>query len=114
MYNMFLHDNLRICLLALASRYPTNLIESNGAILSDHTFCPGCRTALDTLKWLQRADPALLEERATLIINAQKCEIFLPNYNEQRPAYWIHCRGRLPQHSEKRYAEKRYPECECV
>ena len=93
---MYLHDKLRVCLLALANRYPENLIESNSTILIDQAFCPGCQTALDTLAWLQRIDPGLLEERASLVIDAQKCEIYLPGRDEQKPAYWIHCRGKIP------------------
>jgi hypothetical protein len=93
---MYLHDKLRICLLALASRYPENLVESNTAILSGQAFCPGCRTVPDVLAWLQRAEPALLEEMASLVIDEQKCEIYLPDRHGQQPAYWIHCRGKMP------------------
>ena len=105
---MYLHDKLRVCLLALANRYHENLIESNSDILSAHAFCPGCRTALDTLAWLQRREPALLEEMAFLVIDAQKCEIYLPDRDGQRPAYWIHCRGKMPLTTEEQSLEQHH------
>jgi hypothetical protein len=98
---MYLHDKLRVCLMALANRYPDSLIESNSAILSPQAVCPGCRTVLDTLAWLRRTQPALLERAATLVIDTQKCEIYLADNDEQGPAYWIHCRGKLPLPTEE-------------
>ena len=103
---MYLHDKLRVCLLAIVSRYPENLIERNRTILSAQAFCPGCRTALDTLDWLQRTEPTLLEEMAHLVIDAQKCEIYLPDRDAQKPAYWIHCRGKLPLSAEEQNPER--------
>jgi hypothetical protein len=97
---MHLYDTLHVCLLALASRYPNNLIESNRVIVGDHAFCSGCRTAGEVVDWLQHTTPAMLEENAALLLNDQKCEIYLTDRDEQTPAYWIHCRGKMPAHTE--------------
>jgi hypothetical protein len=98
---MHLYDKLQVCLLALVSRYPDNLIEGNRMLLGPQAFCPGCRTTSDVLAWLQHTEPALLEEIAHLVINAQKCEIYLTGRSEQAPAFWIHCRGKLPLRTEE-------------
>jgi hypothetical protein len=104
---MYLHDNLHVCLLALANRYPNNLIESNRTVLGAQAFCPGCRTALEVIAWLQRTEPALLEKNAFLVvIDAQKCEIYLTGGDEQTPAYRIHCRGKMPLHTEESSLEQ--------
>lgn len=103
---MQLHDTLKVCLLALASRHPENLIKSNRIVLGAQAFCSGCRTALEVIEWLQHTVPALLEENASLVIDAQRCEIYLTDRNEQLPGYSIHYQGKMPLHTEERCPEQ--------
>lgn len=93
---MQLHDTLQVCLLALASRYPKHLLRSNRLLLGDQTFCPHCQTTVEVMAWLQQREPAFLEKRAHLVIDAQQCAIYVAGTAEKMPAYWVHCRGKMP------------------
>jgi len=97
---MHLHDNLQVCLLALASRYPESLIENNSDVIGAHASYPGCRTTQETIIWLQRTEPALLKEKASLVIDEQRHVIYLTDRNDQTPAYRIHYRGKMSAHTE--------------
>lgn len=99
---MQLHDTLQVCLLALAIQHPKHLLRSNRTVLGDHAFCSHCQTTSEVITWLQQRDPGLLEKNAHLVIDAQQCAIYLTESTEKLPAYWIHCRGKMPTHTEER------------
>lgn len=99
---MQLHDTLQVCLLALASWYPKHLLRSNRTILGDPAFCPDCQTTSEVMAWLQQREPGFLEKNAHLVIDAQQCAIYLIESSEKIPAYWIHCRGKMPTQTEER------------
>jgi hypothetical protein len=106
---MYLHDNLRNCLLALASRYPYHVIDINDAVLGQQTFVSWNRTTneiIECLGWtadeiidlFERYVPHLLQIRADLIIEQDRSVIHLPEFSAELPAFWLHCRGKLPPH----------------
>jgi hypothetical protein len=97
---MHLHDKLHICLLALESRYPENIVVLNREALGPYEFCEERWTALEVIELLEQTMPHLLEARAHLIIDGQRCEIDLPfESGEEQPVLWIFCRGRMPAHT---------------
>lgn len=98
---MELQDSLRVCLHAVENRYPDNLVEVNKAILGERVFQFRYRSTGDVMAWLKQTEPALLEELAHLVIDAQRCEIYLPNRSEQIPAFWLRHRGKIPDREEK-------------
>jgi hypothetical protein len=93
---MYLHDNLRVCLLALASRYPSHVIDINEAVLGQQKFAAKGWSADEIIEQFERSTPLLLEHRADLTIDECRCVIHLPAYSEELPAFWLHCRGKLP------------------
>ena len=106
---MYLHDNLRNCLLALASRYPYHVIDFNNAVLGQQIFAPWNWAANEIMEaWGWTADeiidmfdqymPHLLQMRADLTIDQDRCVIHLPEYSVELPAFWLHCRGKFPPH----------------
>ncbi|GHO42419.1 hypothetical protein KSX_05820 [Ktedonospora formicarum] len=70
--------------------------------LGDSAFCPDCQTTSEVITWLQQREPTILEKKAHLVVNAQKCAIYLTDPSETVPLYWIHCRGKLPVRTEER------------
>ncbi|GHO66267.1 hypothetical protein KSC_051590 [Ktedonobacter sp. SOSP1-52] len=98
---MDLQDSLRVCLHALQSRYPANLVEVNKAVLGERSFRLRYRSTEDVMAWLQQTEPALLEEQAHLVIEAQQCVIYLPSRSEQIPAFWLRHRGKMPDREEQ-------------
>ncbi|GHO80189.1 hypothetical protein KSD_79600 [Ktedonobacter sp. SOSP1-85] len=48
------------------------------------------------MAWLQQQEPAFLEKPAHLVVDAQQCTIYLTETTEKMPAYWVHCRGKMP------------------
>jgi hypothetical protein len=95
---MYLHDNLRICLLALASRYTHHSIDINEAVLGQQTFDSQGWAADEIIELFERHAPHILEKMAHLTIDQGICAIHLPEYSEELPAFWLHCRGKLPPH----------------
>jgi hypothetical protein len=93
---MYLHDSLQICLLALASRYPDHIIDINEAVLGRQMF--GCQgwTADEVIALFKDQAPHLLHKKARMMIDQCRCVIHLPEYSEEQPAFWLHCRGKLP------------------
>jgi hypothetical protein len=95
---MYLHDNLQICLLALASRYPDHIIDINEAVLGRQTFEAQGWTADEIIELFENQAPHLLHKKARMMIDQCRCAIHLPEYSEELPAFLLHCRGKLPPH----------------
>ena len=93
---MQLNDSLRICLLALASRYPDHIVDMNEDVLGTQSFGAEGWLVLDVIDLLEQTTPELLQVMARIVVNPQKCEIYLLDHSEQVPAVVIHCRGKIP------------------
>ncbi len=93
---MQLNELLQICLLAVAHRYPHHTIDFNEALCELGGESAKGWTALDLIEQFHRTQPQLLQVPARLIVNDKKCEIYLVEYSEGTPAFFIHCRGRIP------------------
>ncbi|MBE3561417.1 MAG: hypothetical protein IMW89_19675 [Ktedonobacteraceae bacterium] len=93
---MQLHDRLRVCLLAIASRYPNHTLDLNESLLGVQPLGAEGWLATDVIEFLEQSSPALLQEMASLVIDPQKSELYLLNYSQQEPAIIVHCRGRIP------------------
>ncbi len=90
---MKLHENLQLCLLALASRYPDDTVEINEAIfdiLDLHSFTVGGLTPSEMIEVLLRTNPHLLQTEACVVVSAQESTIYLLDCSEKIPAFWIH------------------------
>ena len=93
---MQLNERLEICLLALASRYPDHVVDINEAVLGHQQHGADGWTARDLIEQLHSTQSTLLYKQAHLIIDTQMSEIYLPDYSEQTPAIFVHCRGKIP------------------
>jgi hypothetical protein len=94
---MYLNDILRICLLALHSRFPRQKVDINEAVLEIYD--------VESLKWiekrgwpvgeiitiLEKAAPELLRSPAHLVIDGCNSAIYLPEYSRSEPAFNLHC-----------------------
>ena len=87
---MHLTDILRICLLAVASRYPGCLIEINEAVLDRAGLWKGDCTAEEALQRLQSQRPQLLQAPARLEID-DRSVIYLLDRSEELPAFQLYC-----------------------
>jgi hypothetical protein len=99
---MQLEDKLRICLLALESRYPEHVVSINTSLLGAHHNGACCWSASDMLEYLEHAAPMLLDEMALLIVNVQQSDIYLVSRSEEIPALVVHCQGRVPERQPSR------------
>jgi hypothetical protein len=99
---MELEDRLRICLLALESRYPEHVVSINTAMLGIQHKGAECWSAGDMLEYLELAAPDLLDEMACLIIDIQQSNIYIVNRSSQVPALTINCQGRVPERRTSR------------
>jgi hypothetical protein len=86
-----LNENLQICLLALATRYPQHLVDINEAVLGSQPFRAQGWRAADLIEWLKSTAPELLQATARLEVNSQRRGIYLLERSEETPAFWIHC-----------------------
>ncbi len=93
---MQLNERLEICLLALASRYPDHVVDINESVLGHQRSGADGWTARDLIEHFHRTQSTLLYAQAHLIIDTQMSEIYLPDYSEQTPAIFVHCRGKIP------------------
>ncbi|HLI89402.1 MAG TPA: universal stress protein [Ktedonobacteraceae bacterium] len=93
---VYLHDILRVCLLAVANRYPEHSIDVEAVLLNRFSGERKGWRAEELIRWLEALDPALLEQGATLLIDENTCGIYLPEYSQEEPAFHLHCRGRIP------------------
>jgi hypothetical protein len=97
-FTMKLHENLQLCLLALASRFPDDIVEVDEAILDLHIYAPDGLTPLDMIGVLHRTNPQLLQTEACLVMNAEESSIYLPDRSERMPAFCIHCPAAVSSH----------------
>ena len=86
---MHLNENLEICLLALASRYPGCLVEINEAVLARADLWQEDCTAEEALQRLLSRRPKFLQAPARLEINDQSV-IYLLDRSEELPAFQIY------------------------
>jgi hypothetical protein len=94
-----LTESLRICLLALASRYPDHIIDINEQVLGPQSLGTSGWRASDLIELFQSTAPEVLQAQARLEVNSQGKGIYLLEQSEQTPALWIHCGdpgGRRP------------------
>lgn len=100
---MKLHEILKICLLALASRYPESVVEINEAVCSRQSFWAEACTPLRLLELLQGNAPELLQAPACVEVDAAESVIYLVEKSEETPAFWIYCGGCTPSQRKKRW-----------
>ncbi len=93
---MRFNERLQICVLALAHRHPHHTVDLDEGVLGPPSKSATGWTALDLIDQLHKTRPDLLEAQARLILDGQQCAIFLIDVSLQRPAFQIHCRGRVP------------------
>jgi hypothetical protein len=94
---MKLNENLRICLLAVASRYPTSTMDLNEEVIGPQCPKTGECTPSGLLELLQSYAPHMLDAPARLVIDAQERGIYLVEQSQQTPAFWIHYRERMQE-----------------
>ena len=104
---MKLKENLRICLLALGSRYPSSLVDINETVLGHQYYWSGACVPSRVLGLLQTNAPRLLHTPAQLVIDAQKSEIYLVEWSKEAPAFWIYCGGCTPSQRAKQMLRAR-------
>jgi len=100
-----LEENLRICLLALASRYPRHIVDINEELLGFQSLAAEGWTVPDLIDLFQSTAPELLQAKARLEVNAQSKGIYLLERSEQTPTFWVHCgepRERIPAYQGNR------------
>ncbi len=93
---MQLNENLQICLLALTSRYPENVVDINEDILEPQRLGTDGWRALDIIELLQSTHPEVLQTKAWLVLDSQECSMYLVDQSEEKPALRIHCEGKIP------------------
>lgn len=94
---MYLHDIMRVCLLALDVRYPEHSVDIDTQVCNLPGIPERGWTATQVLELLAQKAPQLLIEPASLYINGHCCAIFFSGHsNKDRPAILIHCRGKIP------------------
>ena len=98
---MHLYDTLQVCLLALESRHPYHQVNINKTVLRCEGLEAEGHTSQSLINFLAQAQPDLLQATAYLIIDSQRCEIFLSQLSEQVPAFIIHCRGKIHPSKDK-------------
>ncbi len=74
---MKLHENLQICLLAIAARYPESTLDFNKEVLGPQSFQTQRCTPVELMERLQSHAPQLLHAPAQLVVDAQECAIYL-------------------------------------
>ena len=94
---MKLNENLQICLLATASRYPTSTMDLNEEVIGPQCPRTGECTPSGLLELLQSNAPQMLSAPAQLVLDAQERVIYLVEQSQQVPAFWIHCRERTQE-----------------
>lgn len=96
-----LHEILKNCLLAVASRYPKSVVEINEAVFGRQSFWTEAGTPLRLLELLQSHAPQILEAPAYVVVDMQDSVIYLVEQSEETPAFWIYCGGCTPEQREK-------------
>jgi hypothetical protein len=93
---MQLNENLQNCLLAVISRYPVHSVNINETVLGPQMLGAEAWYIPDLIQQIKDTYPTLLQDRARLVIDEQRCELYLVNQSEETPALWIYCRGKIP------------------
>jgi hypothetical protein len=86
-----LTEPLRICLLAVAHRYPKHSLDINEAVLGPQDLGAEGWWATDLIELLQETAPQLLLTLAHLHVTTQRRGIYLLDYSEDIAAFWMHC-----------------------
>lgn len=86
-----LTENLKICLLALANRYPHHIVDINEQVLGPQSLGASGWRAADLIELFQSTTPGLLQAKARLEVNAARRGIYLLECSEHTPALWVHC-----------------------
>lgn len=94
---MKLHENLRICLLAIASRYPESTLDINEEVLGPQSLQTQRCTQIELIERLQSHAPQLLQAPAQLVVAAQERAIYLIEQSQQTPAFWLRYQERTQE-----------------
>ena len=94
---MKLHENLQICLLAIAARYPESTLDINEEVLLPQSLQTQRCTPGELMDRLQSQAPQLLQAPAQLVVDAQERAIYLVEQSEHIPAFWLRYRERTPE-----------------
>lgn len=98
---MKLNEMLKLCLLALDSRYPESVLEINETVLGHQRFWTEACSPVEMLEVLQQYAPQLLHMHACLVIDAGQSAIYLVGQCEEVPAFWVYCGGCSPSQRAK-------------
>jgi hypothetical protein len=98
---MELHEMLKLCLLALDSRFPESIIEVNGTLLGHPGFWGEACPPTAMLEVLRLHAPELLLAPACLVIVQGQSAIYLAERLEREPAFWVYCEGCTPSQRAK-------------
>ena len=91
---MKLHENLQICLLAIAARYPESTLDINKEVIRTQSLQMQRCTPVELMERLQSHAPQLLHAPAQLVVDAQECAIYLVEQSQHTPAFWLRYRER--------------------
>ncbi len=94
---MKLRENLQICLLAIASRYPESTLDINEEVLLPQSFQKQRCTPVELMERLQSHAPQLLQAPAQLVLDVQESAIHLVEQSQQTPAFWLRYRERTQE-----------------
>ncbi len=98
---MQLEDRLKICLLALESRYPEHVIDVNQELLSLSGASASGWSVSEIIEYVEQKNPTILSAMARLVVDSQCSEIYLVEQSEKTPAFVVHCRGKIPSRDEE-------------
>ena len=94
---MKLHENLQICLLAIAARYPKCTLDINEEVLLPQSLQKQRCTPIELMDRLQSQAPQLLQAPAQLMVDAQERAIYLVEQSQHIPAFWLRFRERTQE-----------------
>ena len=98
---MHLNEQLRVCLLAVARRYPKSVIEIDEMVLGQYVCQIDAFAPEQVLEWLQVHASQLLQAPASLVIDPQQSALYLTELSLDIPAFWIYCDGCSPAQRKK-------------
>ena|SRR5438552_13005493 len=85
---------LKICLMALASRYPESAVEINEEVLGHQSFWTDGCTPAEAIELLQANVPEILDTPAHLVQRTgEGCTIYLVERSRETPAFRCIVRG---------------------
>ncbi len=94
---MKLNENLRVCLLALASRHPDSRVSINEEVVDAQSTQVKEDIPSGVIELLQGSMPHILDAPACLVLNAQERVIYLVEQSQQTPAFRIHYREQTQE-----------------